>query len=148
MPGYYEWQNVSEDKKVLNSVKPVYFFHCPQIDGVKIEDNSTWRENPFPRLMYIAGVFDIWKDERKNSIYSFSTITFASDSELKWIHDRTPAVLESEEQIEKWINYEDYGTDVAMTMIKHPKNLSYHQVTNYVNDGRNNSEKCNKPMFP
>lgn len=142
--GFYEWQTVKEELK--SSERPVYFIYMPQENNVKIEDKNTWPSNSSVNLMYIAGIFDIWHDENKDYIYSFSIITYESNEYLSWLHHRTPAILETEDQVSKWLNYEDFPYEEVLTsVIKHPKNLVWHPVSKIVNNSRNKSEQCNKP---
>lgn len=145
--GYYEWR---EDSFKMTT-KQVYFVHNTQYVGVKIEDDTDDTTQSFPKLMYLAGIYDIWRDERNNSIYSFSILTtnsdfYESESKLKWLNDRIPIVLESEKDIETWVNYEDYDADIAMKSMKVPNDdVSFYEVSNYVNDGRKKSEQCVTP---
>lgn len=96
--------------------------------------------------MFIAGIFDIWHDKAGDSLYSFSIITFESDEKFKWLHHRTPAVLETQEQIRYWLEYGSIPSDRALKQLTFPKNMVWHQVSNYVNNSRNKAETCNKPI--
>lgn len=142
--GFYEWQTVDHKKK--SSERPVYYIHMPQHDTkIKIEDKSTWNcENI--QLMYIAGLFDIWHDENNDSIYSFTIITFESEQFFKWLHHRTPAILETEEQVRSWLDFEELPGMEALKVIQQPEILVWHQVSHYVNSTKNKSEQCNKPL--
>lgn len=96
--------------------------------------------------MYLSGLFDVWHDEFKNSIFSFSVLTFESDDHLSWLHHRTPAILESEDQIARWLNFSDNDFESALKVIKPPINVHFYQVTNHVNSNKNKSELCIKPL--
>lgn len=50
-------------------------------------------------LLQMAGLFDMWTDENGNSIYSYTVITFESAENFSWMHHRSPAILESEQQV-------------------------------------------------
>lgn len=119
------------------TLKPVFFLYTQKRE----EEISA-----FPKLMYLAGFFDVWHDDSGNSIYSYSILTFNSDFRLKWLQDRTPAVLENRDQIEKWLNYEEYDAEKAFQVITPPEEVRYHQVSNHVNYSSNKSEKCIKPV--
>lgn len=141
--GFYEWQTVNP--KLKSSERPAYFIYLPQGSDVKIEDKSTWsKENV--NLMFVAGIFDIWHDEHGDSLYSFTIITYESDDHFKWLHHRTPAILETEAQIEKWLNFEDFPSEAALKLIKHPSTIIWHQVSKYVNSSKNKSSACNKQI--
>lgn len=142
--GYYEWQRNVGPKQTTD--KPVFFLHSEQADDVEFKDKATWTTSQSPKLMYLAGLFDVWHDEFKNSIFSYSILTFESDFRLQWLHDRTPAILESEIQIEKWLNFNDFNVDSGLSVMTPPKNVHYFRVTNYVNSSKNKSEKCIKPF--
>lgn len=142
--GFYEWQTVNE--KLKSSERPVYYIYMPQIDDkIKVEDKSTWNFE-FMKLLHVAGLFDIWHDEKGDSIYSFTIITYESDDHFSWLHHRTPAILESEEQIRDWLDYEHVSYENALKILTKPKNIIWHKVSNYVNSSRNQSSTCNKPF--
>lgn len=141
--GFYEWQTTNP--KTKSSERPVYYIHMPQDEGIKLEDKSTWNCDNI-KLMYIAGLFDIWHDDNGDSIYSFTICTFESDKFFGWLHHRTPGILETEEQISNWLDFEKVPGNIALQMIRQPKIPVWHQVSNYVNNSRNKSEQCNKPL--
>ncbi|KAG5680873.1 hypothetical protein PVAND_010354 [Polypedilum vanderplanki] len=143
--GFYEWKTTNS--KLKSSEREVFFIHMPQInEHVKMEDKSTWKNCEQIRLMYVAGLFDIWYDDKGDSIYSFTVITFESNDFLGWLHHRTPAILETEEQITTWLDYENFSRDEALRMIKQPKTIIWYEVSNYVNNIRNQTDKCKKPL--
>lgn len=139
--GFYEWQTV--DTKLKSSERPVYYIYMPQEDEkIKIEDKGGKSDNI--KLLHVAGLFDIWHDENGDSIYSFTIITFESDEHFSWLHHRTPAILETEEQIRDWLDYEKVPHDKALDVIKKPKLIIWHEVSHQVNNSRNQSDECNK----
>jgi putative SOS response-associated peptidase YedK len=142
--GFYEWNTTNVKQK--SSERSVYFIHMPQMsEKIKVEDKSTWSCEEI-KLMHVAGLFDVWHDENGDTIYSFTIITFESDDKFSWLHHRTPAILETEDQIRDWLDYERIPSKEALKMIKHPKMFTWYQVSNYVNNMRNQSEQCNKPI--
>lgn len=140
--GFYEWQTVNP--KLKSSERAAYYIHMPQLKDVKIEDKSTWNSENV-ELMYVAGLFDVWHDDNGDSIFSFSTITYESSEKLNWLHHRTPAILETDEQIYKWLDYDRVPSSEALKIIKQPEKIIWHEVSNYVNSSRNKAESCNKP---
>lgn len=141
--GFYEWQTVND--KLKSSERPAYFIYMPQSKNIKIEDKTTWEFSDI-NLMFVAGLFDIWHDEEGDSIYSFTIITYESDDHFNWLHHRTPAILETEKQISDWLDFEKVPFADALKLIKHPKMIVWHRVSNYVNNSRNKSYECNKPV--
>lgn len=117
----------------------------PQAKEVKIEDKSTWTFDSV-NLMYVAGLFDIWHDEEGDSMYSFTVITYESNDHFNWLHHRTPAIFETEEQIEKWLNYEELPSTAALKLITHPTSIVWHQVSKHVNSNKNKSKACIQPI--
>lgn len=141
--GFYEWNTTNP--KLKSSQRPAYYVYMPQQKEVKIEDKSTWSSENV-NLMFVAGLFDVWTDSEGDSIYNFTVISFESDEHFKWLHHRTPAILETEQQINNWLNFDEVPTTAALKAIKHPKSIIWHKVSNQVNSSRNKSEKCNKPL--
>jgi len=142
--GFYEWQTTNP--KAKSTERSVYFVHMPQDDSIKIEDKSSWTSCEDVKLMYIAGLFDVWDDKNGDSIYSFTIITYESDKFFNWLHHRTPAILETEEQICNWLDYEHVSANEALKMIRQPKITMWYQVSSYVNSTRNKLDQCNKPL--
>lgn len=139
--GFYEWQTVNP--KLKSSERPAYYIYMPQTENIKIEDKATWKPDDV-KLMFIAGLFDIWHDSKGNSLYSFTIVTYESDKHFNWLHHRTPAILETEQQIRNWLDFDRITPEMAVKVIKHPKTIVWHQVSKLVNNSRNKSEACNK----
>jgi putative SOS response-associated peptidase YedK len=142
--GFYEWQTTNP--KAKSSERSVYFVHIPQDGSIKIEDKSSWTSCEDVKLMHIAGLFDVWEDDSGDSIYSFTIITYESDKFFNWLHHRTPAILETEEQIRNWLDYEHVSASEALKLIQQPKITMWYQVSSYVNSTRNKLDQCNKPI--
>jgi putative SOS response-associated peptidase YedK len=141
--GFYEWQQIPA--RLTPSERSVYFIHVTQPKGVKIEDNATWTCDTV-HLLHVAGIFDVWHDEDRNPLYSFTIISKASDGSLSWLHPRTPAVLETQDQIESWINFAAISSEEALTVFTPPKNINWYRVS--AQCVLNSSEKdmmCNRP---
>lgn len=141
--GFYEWNTANP--KLKSSERPAYFIYMPQKPDVKIDLKSTWNCDDV-NLMFLAGIFDVWKDDAGESLYSFSILTFESDDHFSWLHHRTPAVLETEQQVSDWLDFNRVPSESALKVIKHPRTMLWHEVSNYVNSSRNKSETCNKPI--
>lgn len=141
--GFYEWNTTNP--KLKSSERPVFYIYNPQKPDVKIEAKSTWNCEDV-NLMFVAGLFDVWHDEAGESLYSFTIVTFESNEHFNWLHHRTPAILESENQVRDWLDYKRISTDQALKLIKHPKHIIWHEVSNFVNSSRNKSDGCNKPF--
>lgn len=148
--GYYEWQ------KAGSGSKQPYFIYFPQPNGLKIEDNSwknlkkIWTKKSGwagPRLLTMAGVFDIWTDPSdSNEVYSYSVVTLDSSSAVSWIHERMPAILDGDEAIDNWLNFGEVTTEEALELLVSVKNLQCHPVSTIVGNSRNNSPECMQPI--
>lgn len=93
--GFYEWQTTKGAKA---SEREAYYCYMPQgkiCKEEKGEDDST----KHMKLLHIAGLFDVWTDENGDNIYSYSVITFESVQHFAWLHHRSPAILETDQQI-------------------------------------------------
>lgn len=145
--GFYEWQT-TDPKATKPAQRAAYYIYMPQPAGVQIEIADTWRtsvENL--RLLKMAGLFDIWTNDKGEQIYSYSIITFESDDTLNWLHHRSPAILDSDEACNDWIDFQRVtDTNYLLSLLKPVKCLQWHQVSNIVNNARNKSDQCNKRL--
>ncbi|GLG99161.1 Embryonic stem cell-specific 5-hydroxymethylcytosine-binding protein [Gryllus bimaculatus] len=144
--GFYEWQTTKGSKN-----KQPYFIYRPQPEGVEIESATTWTTDwsdsegwKGPQLLKMAGLFQIFKTTDGEEIYSCTVITMESNETLSWLHHRTPAVLESDEQVSDWLDAGNVPSKKALDLITPPKTLSWHPVSTLVNNSRNKDEECNK----
>ncbi|CAD0204797.1 unnamed protein product [Chrysodeixis includens] len=146
--GFYEWQTTNK----LSKSKQPYYIYAPQDDGVKVDEPDTWN-NSFDkekgwkgiRLLHMAGLYHVWQNEG-TIIYSYSVITMESNSTMDWLHHRMPAILDSEEQIEAWLDIDNVKPDMALAYLKPVKVLSWHQVSTAVNNSRYKASDCNKRL--
>lgn len=103
--------------------------------------NEFWsKENGWkgPKPLTIAGLFDVWKSpENGNLIYSYSIITMDSCPAFSWIHERMPAILETKEDIDDWLDFTRVPAQVALTKLKASTILICHPVSTDVNNSRN-----------
>lgn len=113
---------------------------------MKIEDKATF-DAANVKLFKVAGLFDKWTcDETKESIFSYTIITFESNEALNWLHHRTPAVLETDEQVDAWLNVAQVPAADALKVLTQPMDMVWHEVSNFVNNSRNKTEQCNKRL--
>ncbi|XP_063707321.1 abasic site processing protein HMCES [Culicoides brevitarsis] len=141
--GFYEWQTVTN---VKSSERKVFYIFFPQEKGVKMEDKSTWNDVKRLKLFMCAGLFDVWYDENGDTMYNYTVITFESDKTLAWLHHRTPAVLETQQQVDDWLDFRRVSDTEALKLLTQPRNLEWYQVSKTVNNSRNKSAECNKPL--
>lgn len=142
--GFYEWQTTNTLKA---SERPAFYIHMPQNENVKIDDKATWDLNKDGiKLLKMAGLFDLWEDENGDKLYSYTVITFESNNKFSDIHHRSPAILETEEQVNAWLDFRRFNANRAMNMLKPSETIEWYAVSNLVNNSRNKSDQCNKPV--
>lgn len=73
-------------------------------------------------------------------------ITQESGKTLDWLHNRCPAILETNQQVIDWLDYERIPADKCLKLVRKPRNLMWHRVENYVNDSKNKDERCVEPL--
>ncbi|XP_034835790.1 abasic site processing protein HMCES [Maniola hyperantus] len=143
--GFYEWQTTVKSK-----VRQPFYIYAPQGDNIKVDDPTSWK-NEFTaaegwkgiKLLHMAGLYHAWQNDG-TIIYSYSVITMDSNHTLDWLHHRMPAILDSQEQIEAWLDIDNVDADMAISYLKPVKLLNWHQVSTSVNNSRNKSDNLNK----
>lgn len=120
--GYYEWKRTSS-KSI-----PFYIHH------------------PDNKLLPMAGLWDIWKNESDESIYSYTVITTTPAPGVEHIHHRMPVILKPE-NINPWLQVHNTSIPNAMDLLKPYKEpLQSFQVSTLVNSPRNNRKECILPI--
>ncbi|XP_035894368.1 abasic site processing protein HMCES [Anopheles stephensi] len=143
--GFYEWQTV---KPMKPSDRPAFFVHMPQDENIKMEDKSTWQSGNGGQLqlLRIAGLFDVWNDENGDKLYSYTVITFETEGPFSSIHHRSPAILETDAQVSDWLDFKRVPANRALNLLQPCQSLKWYRVSNIVNNSRNKSDQCNKPL--
>ncbi|XP_062514978.1 abasic site processing protein HMCES-like isoform X2 [Corticium candelabrum] len=143
--GFFEWKSVPGSKK-----QPyfVYFKDGGDVEGkdgdVKLEGKGITS-----RLLTMAGLFDVWTSSSTDDttpLYSYTIITVDASPSIKWLHHRMPAILDGEEAVSRWLDYGEYNTEKALSMLTPVDSLSWHPVSTVVNDARNKREDCVKKI--
>lgn len=67
-------------------------------------------------LFAFAGLYDVWKNDKKGEIYTFTIITTSPNELIKKIHDRMPAVLKQSDE-DKWLDTENIAVEIALKML-------------------------------
>uniref|UniRef100_A0A1A9WJL8 Abasic site processing protein HMCES n=1 Tax=Glossina brevipalpis TaxID=37001 RepID=A0A1A9WJL8_9MUSC len=138
--GFYEWQTKSK-----SSERAVYLLYMPQKAKTLIYDRSTWNPEDV-NLLKMAGLFDIWQDEQGDKIYSYSVITHESTKIMSWLHHRMPAILETEQQINDWLDFKHISNEKALAVLRPASTLEKYRVASLVHNARNKSNLCNMPI--
>ena len=119
--GYFEWM-------FGKSVKQPFYINLPKY-----------------QILPLAGLWDIWVDERKNKCLSYTIITTESVFQLRDIYNRMPVVINYKD-IDKWINPESKRAEVIKLFKPYSGIFNFNPVSKFVNSYLNNSPKCIKPI--
>ncbi|KAK2710440.1 abasic site processing protein HMCES-like isoform X2 [Artemia franciscana] len=153
--GFYEWKAKKPGDK---GPKQPYFICFPQPKSIKIEEHETWegKVEEFwsaekgwtgPKPFMMAGLFDKWIDpSNKKPVYSFTVVTMESNPLVSWIHERMPAILESDEQVQTWLDYVNIDESDALSSLIPPSNLYIHPVSPLVNSVKNQDPSLNREI--
>ena len=120
--GFYEWKQTAKSKK-----QPYYI---QRADG-----------NP----MAFAGLWDIWKSDASAApVVSCTIITTDANSEMKFVHDRMPVILEPE-QWKEWLNANKPEAGKLLLPSKDGA-LTLYPVSTKVNNPKNSQHDCIDPF--
>ncbi|XP_026481621.1 embryonic stem cell-specific 5-hydroxymethylcytosine-binding protein [Ctenocephalides felis] len=133
--GFYEWQTEGDKSKL----KTPYYIYLPQDK----ESTNSWSG---VNLLKLAGLFNVWSDQNGDKMYSYSIITLESNDTLSWLHHRMPVIFDNDKDVETWLNYKKFSKNEALAVLKPCCKLKWHEVDPMVNNSRNKSDKCNKPV--
>ncbi|XP_029649026.1 abasic site processing protein HMCES [Octopus sinensis] len=117
-------------------------------DAEKETKESVSDEKPSKPLMKMAGVFDICrsKDDKDQDLYSYTVVTVPASAATADIHHRMPAILSTEEDVEQWLDFGAVPIKDAVKLIKPQECIHLYPVSTVVNNSRNNSPECVKPL--
>jgi putative SOS response-associated peptidase YedK len=87
--GFYEWR--SEGNKAAGLVKQPYYLHAEGAD-----DDTPLRA---------AGLYDKWAgpDDSQPPVYTCTILTTDASAQLRWLHDRMPVFLRSDDEERAWL---------------------------------------------
>ena len=120
--GYFEWKR-SNSRGI-----PYYIYH------------------PNNKILPMAGLWDFWKNNSGENIFSYTIITTQANSNLKDIHHRMPVILDLK-QIDPWLKVHNISLANTMSLLVPFQNdLHFHQVATIVNSPRNNRIDCIRPI--
>jgi putative SOS response-associated peptidase YedK len=120
--GFYEWKKEDSGKKPLRVVM--------KKGG----------------LFAMAGLWDRWSDKEDGKIvHSFTIVTTQSNSLLKAIHDRMPAILLPEEE-HLWLDPALENVEMLEKLLKpySSADMDFYEVPPVVNTWKNDVEECIK----
>lgn len=121
---YYEW------KQEGAGPKQPYYVHLP---------------NHAPLRM--ASLYDVWHDARGTPVFTFTMCTTPAAERLRWLHDRMPAMLLTDEAACTWLGT-DTPLDVAMALLQPcaAQELQWYKVSPRMNRQEYEAQDCAAPM--
>ncbi|CAK9290596.1 unnamed protein product [Gordionus sp. m RMFG-2023] len=136
--GYYEWQKQPNEKN-----KQPYFFYFPECgilpnDLAQVKNVGNDREYVWscPKLLTMAGLFDIHCEEPESKLYSYTILTVPAHQSVSWIHDRMPGIIDGDDNIKMWLDA-DIPSEKVMHLVEPCGKLHYHPVSALVNNTQN-----------
>ncbi|CAH0481042.1 unnamed protein product [Peronospora belbahrii] len=119
--GYYEWQQVGKREK-----QPYYFY----------------REGS---LMKFAGLYDHWKNEAGEVMYTYTVLTTTVAPEIKWLHTRMPVIL-SDNGVDRWLSGAKFEDLKDLLTSYRSNDLKWHPVDKKVGSMQFQSKDCAKKI--
>lgn len=150
LEGFYEW-------KRSGSSKQPYYIYAKQRDNIKAEDKTSWTDEWSEetgwqgfQLLKLAGIFNTFKTEKGDIVYSFSMLTREANKVFSWLHHRTPVFLRTEEEVQSWLNPKEVPLDKALENLRllnlEENTINWHPVSMAVNSVFYQEDNCVKPI--
>jgi putative SOS response-associated peptidase YedK len=98
------------------------------------------------QLFTFAGLWDMWRDQEGDALYTFTIITTNANALLRPIHDRMPVIIDRLGAV-PWLDpvVSNPGT-LSILLQPFPSELmDTYEVSRLVNDPRNDSGACIAP---
>ncbi|GBD38911.1 Putative SOS response-associated peptidase YedK [bacterium HR37] len=94
-----------------------------------------------------AGLWDTWRNQRGELIFSFTIITTQANDLIRPIHDRMPVILKREYE-ELWLDPEVNDIDKLLSLLipYPPEMMEAYRVSSLVNSPKEDSPECIKPV--
>uniref|UniRef100_A0A5S6Q7K4 Abasic site processing protein HMCES n=1 Tax=Trichuris muris TaxID=70415 RepID=A0A5S6Q7K4_TRIMR len=122
--GFYEWQKTSSGKQP-------YFIYMPTSSDEESKGESNVERNC--KLMPLAGLYFPQKEKNTGCSFAFVIITVDAVPSIDFIHDRMPAILDTDEAVLDWLDCEQFDSDEVVKYLRPCQLLSYHSVSKRVN---------------
>lgn len=99
--------------------------------------------------MMVAGLFDSWKSPEDGTVIkSYSVVTMDSNSAFSWIHERMPAILDTQEEVDAWLDSTNVTPHQALSKLKPSVNFVVHPVSAAVGSVKNQERSLTRPVDP
>jgi len=142
--GFYEWHTDQNKEK-----QPYYI--QPKQQKITEDELNNGTDSPSTEhikpMLHMAGLFDCQVSEEQGELYTFTVITVDASSTFSWLHHRMPAILDTDEAVERWLNVgEVQGVDALQLLVPTTDALQWYPVSSHVNNVRNNTDQCVKKI--
>ena len=123
--GYYEWRTGPDKKK-----QPFYI--------TRADDQP----------IALAGLYATWSGPEGEEVDSLATITVPANAQLSVIHDRMPAILLGQAEIDAWLDVRNVRATEAAQLALPLENgvLKFHPVSTRVNSARDDDPGLIEPV--
>ena len=121
--GFYEWQQSADGK-------------APQY--IHLHDN---------KVFGLAGLYEVWRPDSEQEMYTFTIITTAANSFMEPIHNRMPVILERQYE-EPWLDPSINDVNLLYSFLKpyDETQMKSYPVSTRVNNVRNNQPDLIEPI--
>ncbi|XP_055343366.1 abasic site processing protein HMCES-like [Paramacrobiotus metropolitanus] len=138
--GFYEW------KKLADKHKQPYLIYLPENKQYYAEDSAKKNhEDNFVPLKF-AAVFDEWHSKEGETVYSYSIVTTDAAPSLKFLHDRMPGILRTDDDLRRWLDSKDVSAEEALELIHPVDDLAFHAVSTAVGNVGYKETDATKPI--
>lgn len=154
--GFFEWEqlksNVKQPYLLYLTELPQQYFEKELKEGTTDNNNETSlrsQEISPAQLMKLAAIFDVWQNPEGETIYSFSIVTCEPSKATLWIHDRMPAILRTEEELNQWLDGAHIPSEEALKSSIHAvDDLHWHPVTRAMGTASYKAADASVPISP
>lgn len=120
--GFYEWRRTSDGKQP----------YC-----IQMEDGE---------LFAFAGLYDIWRDQDGNELYTYTIITTTPNEVVAPIHNRMPVILRREDE-DAWLDKETKPAQLISLLAPYdPNEMTAFKVSRALNNPSNESAELVQPL--
>ena len=109
LDGFYEW--AAEGGRGRDAVKQPYYLHISSDDegktGSKGEDaveGNDADDRETKHVLRCAALYDTWHRSDGTRMTTCTIITVPAAKSISWLHDRMPAVLRTDEEVDAWLH--------------------------------------------
>jgi putative SOS response-associated peptidase YedK len=92
-----------------------------------------------------AGLWDSWKQPDGSVLRSYTIVTTHANDLIQPIHNRMPVMLSGDDAL-KWLAYDEIAHALALLKPYPPEKMEGYDVSPLVNNPRNDSPECIKPI--